>query len=107
MPGKRITSQQEKIYMCARNKQFNQEISAAKSGMSERTGRTIEKQGLNRKKQRHWRTRKDPLKAVWSSELEPLLSNAPDLMPMTLLEHLQERYPGQYPDKLLRTWNAE
>jgi len=65
MPGKRITSQQEKIYMCARNKQFNQEISAAKSGMSERTGRDIE-QGKRDKtlKPRSWRTRNDPLELI-------------------------------------------
>jgi transposase InsO family protein len=32
-----------------------------------------------------------------------LLEARPQLSPLTLLEHLQERYPGEYPDTVLRT----
>lgn len=33
----------------------------------------------------------------------PLLKERPALMPMTLLEMLQDKYPGQYPSSLRRT----
>ncbi len=52
---------------------------------------------------RHWRTRKDPLQAVWDSMLVPLLKERPALTPTTLLEMLQEKHPGQYPNSLRRT----
>ena len=42
MPGNWITEEQVKIYMKARSEGHTQEVSAAKSGMSERTGRSIE-----------------------------------------------------------------
>ncbi|MCT7028004.1 IS21 family transposase, partial [Salmonella enterica subsp. enterica serovar Minnesota] len=51
----------------------------------------------------YWRTRKDPLEAVWDSMLAPLLKERPALMPTTLLEMLQDKYPGQYPNSLRRT----
>ena len=90
--------------MCARKEQFTQNIAAAKSGMSERTGRNIE-QGKRSKdlKPRPWRTRKDPLEEVWETKLVPMLKLTPDLLPITLLEYLQGHYQGQYPDSVLRT----
>ncbi len=48
-------------------------------------------------------TRKDPLEAVWDSMLVPLLKERPALTPTTLLEMLQDKYPGQYPNSLRRT----
>ncbi len=51
---------------------------------------------------RTWRTRLDPLAAVWP-ELQAELERAPTLQALTLLALLQERYPGQYGDELLRT----
>lgn len=54
-------------------------------------------------KKRDWRTRPDPFEEVWGSELVPLLEAHPSVQGITLLEALQERYPGGYPDKLLRT----
>ncbi len=50
-----------------------------------------------------WRTRKDPLEAVWDSMLVPLLKERPALTPTTLLEMLQDKYPGQYSKSLRRT----
>ena len=49
-----------------------------------------------------WRTREDPLAAVWEDLLEPMLRQEPRLMPTTLYEYLQEHYPGEY-SKVLRT----
>jgi transposase len=55
-----------------------------------------------RKTTRSWRTRLDPLASVWP-ELQAELERAPALQALTLLTLLQERYPGQYGDDLLRT----
>lgn len=70
-----------------------------------RTGRRIEK-GQHQPKRgqsRDWRTRQDPLAQVWDSELVPLLQRQPQLMPITLLDYLQEKYPEQYDSKVYRT----
>jgi len=105
MPGKWITNKQVKIYMRSRELGNTQELSSAKAGISVRTGRTIEhgKRQSPQKQERYWRTRKDPLEAVWSSELEPMLRDLPELQAITLLEYLQAKYPGEYEDKVLRT----
>jgi hypothetical protein len=52
---------------------------------------------------RTYRTRTDPLATVWHAELLPLLQQNPTLRPITLWEYLQQQYPNQYPQKLLRT----
>ena len=81
-----------------------QESSAAKAGLSSRTGRRVEKQPIiTAPKQRHWRTRKDPLAPVWEQTLLPLLQQEPSLSGLTLWEYLDEHHPGQYPPSLLRT----
>ncbi len=89
--------------MKSRQAGCSQEQSAAKAGISVRTGRRIEKGEKPDKTQRHWRTRQDPMGAVWDSELVPLLEQEPSLTGLTLWEYLDETYPGDYPDKLLRT----
>jgi len=103
MPGKRITSQQENLYMSSRDLGYSQEISAAKAGISERSGRTIEQGKGRQNKPRTWRTRSDPFSEVWDSELVPLLTSMPDISPITLLDYLQRKYEGKYPDNKLRT----
>ncbi len=105
MPGKWITEQQVEIYMKSRKSGNTQELSSAKAGLSIRTGRNIEsgKRTPPQQKARKWRTRKDPLQKVWSDELEPMLSEIPNLQAITLLEHLQMKYPGEYEDSVLRT----
>jgi hypothetical protein len=74
------------------------------AGFSERSGQRIEAADYqpNRGKVRDWRTCADPLAGVWESELEPMLRRTPALKPMTLFEHLQAKYPGQYA-QVLRT----
>jgi hypothetical protein len=49
-----------------------------------------------------WRTRPDPFEAVWP-ELMHWLEAAPERTAKSLLQELQERYPGQYPAGQLRT----
>lgn len=116
MSGDWITSQQVEVYMKVRRTGKTQEVSAAKAGISERSGREIEQQRRTdpRRKSRRWKTRQDPFEEVWLRELVPLLQNEPNLAPITLLEYLQSKYSGHYPDKLLRTlqrrvkqWRAE
>lgn len=99
MSGKAITDQQVKFYMKLRAQGATQTGAAARAGISERSARRVE-QGRERVKERHWRTRADPLEAVWSSELVGLLQAQPKLSATTLLEYLQERYPGSYPDTI-------
>lgn len=105
MSGKWITNQQVKIYMKLRSEGHTQEVSAAKSGMSVRSGRSIEQAQRTspHQQERHWRTRKDPLKEAWENELVPMLEASPSLQAITLLEYLQDKYPDQYADSLLRT----
>ena len=105
MPGKHITNQQVEIYMSSRKSGYSQEVSAAKSGFSERSGRDLDKgKRTITKPKRMGRTRKDPFIEVWETELVPMLESTPGLQPLTLLEHLQSQYSEeQYPDKHLRT----
>jgi hypothetical protein len=90
--------------MDARTAGCTQLTAAAKAGFSQRSGRRIEA-GTHQPKQgqpRDWRTRADPLAAVWTGELEPMLQREPKLEAMTLFEYLQDHYPGQY-QTVLRT----
>lgn len=115
MPGEWITPRQVERYMKARKQGHTQVNAAAKAGISERSGRSIE-QGKRidpTMKERHWRTRPDPLAAVWESELKPMLEKTPTLTSITLLEYLQTKYPAEYCDRVgrtlqrrVKTWHA-
>jgi hypothetical protein len=104
MPGKRITDHQVHKYKQHRNQQ-SQVAAAAKAGISERSARRIEvAQSLpSQRPGRNWRTREDPLSAVWDSEVIPLLQTDARLNAVTLLEELQRRHPGQWDTSVLRT----
>ena len=67
----------------------SQDVAAAKSGVSVRSGRRIER-GERIHAPRTWRTREDPLSGVWETHLAPLLAQAPDLTGLTLLEYLED-----------------
>ena len=86
-----------------RQTDHTQETAAAKAGISIRSGRRIEKGEISTYRERHWRTRKDLLDAVWKSVLVPLLEREPSLTGITLWDYLDERYPDQYPERLLST----
>lgn len=83
----------------------HQGISQAKAGISVRSGRRIENASATprAKSDRNWRTREDPLDAVWETELVPLLQSEPELTGTTLLEYLEEHYPTHYDQRILRT----
>ena len=104
MPGKRITDHQVHKYKQHRNK-LRQVAAAAKAGISEQSARRIEDaSGLpSQRAARNWRTREDPLSAVWDSEIVPLLQADIRLNAVTLLEELQRRHPGQWGHRVLRT----
>lgn len=105
MSGKHITDQQIRLYMTERKEGYTQCTAAAKAGISERSARRIDKGALETtpNPKRHWRTRNDPLSAVWESTLVPLLEANPALQPITLLEYLDDHYPGQFDSTILRT----
>ena len=107
MGGRRITAQQRKLYMQSRQTGSNQTLSSASAGISERSGRTIERDPswtpAGQYAPRSYRTRADPFAAVWESEIVPMLSAAPGLQAVTILRELQERHPQLYPDKHIRT----
>lgn len=104
--GKPINSEQSKLYMKERKAGRTQKTASAKSRISERSGRRIDKKELppSISKTRLLRTRQDPFAKVWESEIVPLLSNEVDLTPTTLFEELQNKYPSDYPDNKLRTF---
>jgi hypothetical protein len=85
----------------------SQEAAAAAAGMNVRTARTWERGPLpsQTKKKRGWRTRPDPFEDVWSQEIEPLLRRDEDrvLQATTILDLLEQRYPGQFGEGQLRT----
>ena len=99
--------------MNAREIGLNQSKAAYIAEISERTGQRIEsgEHQPNRGKVDE-NNSKDPLGGVWEKELEPMLKKEPRLKPMNLFEHLQDTYPGKYPNVLrtiqrrVQTWKA-
>jgi hypothetical protein len=85
----------------------SQEAAAAAAGMSVRTARKWEAGALPSTSQepRSWRTRSDPFEGVWDEEIVPLLVRDEDriLRATTLLELLDDRYPGRFGAGQLRT----
>jgi len=92
--------------MKTRNEDKTQVTAAAMAGISERSGRRIEKADLQpgRSRKRYWRTRIDPFANIWESEIIPLLDKTPGLAPVTLFEKIQKDHPGEYMDSKLRTF---
>ena len=104
MPGQRTTDQQMNRYKELR-RTLTQESAAAKTGISVRTARRIEHMTVlpSQRPIRSWRTRNDPLAAVWDEEIVPLLRRAPGLTAVTIFEELDRRHPGRLPAGVLRT----
>lgn len=81
-------------------------MSSMKAGVSRNTARKYLRQAdpSKQEKQPHdWRTRKDPLEAIWIAA-RGMLEVAPELQAKALLEHLSERVPGEIEEKVLRTF---
>jgi len=90
--------------MSSRQAGDSQLTACAKAGVSERSGRRIEKGERGEPgSPREWRTREDPLASAWESVCVPLLEREPKLTGLTLWEHLDEQFPAQYPASVLRT----
>ena len=104
MPGKTINQKQVNLYMSYRKKGLKQSAAAAKSDISVRSARRIDRDPHHASpKQRTYRTRKDPLNGAFEQFLQPLLEAEPSLQPMTLFEHLTDLCPGQFDRSCLRT----
>jgi len=87
-------------YMDKRAQGLSQQIAADAVGISVRSAQRIDRaerqpQGHQQPPGRTWRTRADPLADVWDSVLVPMLEQAPQLEPQTLLLHLEQIHPGQ------------
>jgi hypothetical protein len=102
MGNRRIMDKQKGLYMENKKRGDTQVIAAAKSGVSIRSAKRIEKGKLGEVQLKTSNPR-DPFVDVWDKELKPLLEKDPYLRANTLLEDLQERYPEKYADSHLRT----
>jgi hypothetical protein len=84
-----------------------QQAAAAAAGMTVRTARTWQAGALPSatKRPRHWRTRADPFCEAWERDVVPLLvaDQARVLQATTMLDVLDERYPGKFGHGQLRT----
>ena len=84
-----------------------QETAAAMAGMCVRSARKWQSGPLpsETKQERWWRTRTDPFDGVWEEEIEPLLRDDPKgrLKATTIIEWLEEQYPGRFSASQLRT----
>ena len=106
MPGIHITDRQVRRYMESRKDGYTQAAAAARAGFSERTGGGSKATPVlpsQRDRRRRYRTRPDPFAEVWREELVPMLAAVPQSAATTLLEELQRRHPGRYPDGVLRS----
>jgi len=104
--GKPINYEQIKVYKSARNNGKTQKTAAAMAGISERSGRRIEKDELQSggNQKRYWRTHPDFFLEVWEHTIVPLLKENPSLKAVALFKYLQKEFPGQYADSKLRTF---
>ena len=88
-------------------RQHTQRLAAAKAGISERTGRRIERDrqlpSQRSARPRRRRPVSDPLGGLWESDIVPLLENRPGLRPIALLEEMQRRHPDCDWSRLRRT----
>ena len=84
-----------------------QQTAAAMAGMSERSARKWQHGPLpsETKTGRRWRTRPDPFDGVWEEEILPLLRGeaAGRLRATTIIDWLEEKFPGRFSASQLRT----
>ena len=88
-------------------KRTTQQTSAAMAGMSVRSVRKWQCGPLPSEtgQERWWRTRTDPFDGVWEEETLPLLQGeaAGRLRATTIIEWLEEKFPGRFSASQLRT----
>jgi transposase len=102
-----VTDQQITQYRKYRQSGKSEEEASARLGMTAKTARKWEAGPLPSqvKKLHRWRTRTDPLKAVWGDHVLPLLQQDTEgrLQAPTIIEVLNEKKPEVAWDKHLRT----
>lgn len=80
-------------------------LAASKAGMCEKTARKYLRQNQlpsQTKKDRNWRTRKDPFEAFWP-EVKAFLERDESLQAKTLFDYLCRKYEGHFQESQLRT----
>jgi len=101
--GTHITEKQVRLYMKFR-KDFTQEVAASKANISVSSARRIENgRHQPNKAHRHWRTRPDPLEAIWESIVVPLLEQDHLITPVGVFDYLCESHSDQFPTSARRT----
>ena len=102
-----VTDQQVVLLRQRRMEGKTQQTSAAMAGMSVRSAHKWQRGPLPSEtgQERWWRTRTDTFDGVWEEEIEPLLQGeaAGRLRATTIIEWLEERYPGRFSASQLRT----
>jgi transposase len=101
-----VTRAQLKKLVHERNQGNTITMSAQKAGMSRQTARKHLQQDdpLKQEKAPHtWRTRQDPLEAIWP-EAESMLREAPELEARALFEYLHQKHPCHLKAAMLRTF---
>ena len=89
-------------------------IAAAKAGFSAATAYRIEQNPRlpSQKKAPRVGRRRDPLAAVWDSEVVPLLQSTPGLRPIAIFDEIRRRHSELGPsirrtlERRIRTWRA-
>jgi transposase InsO family protein len=89
-------------------------VAAAKAGFSTATAYRIEQDPRlpSQKKAPRGRRRRDPLAAVWDSEVVPLLKSAPGLRPVAIFDEIRRRRPEigagvrRTLERRIRVWRA-
>ena len=102
-----ITDQQVRLLRQKRMEGKTQETSAAMAGMSQRSARKWQCGPLpsESKQERWWRTRPGPFDGVWEEEILSLLQGeaAGKLRATTIIDWLEERFPGRFSVSQFRT----
>lgn len=85
-------------------KDFTQEVSASKAGISVSTAGRIENDRHQTKKdKREWRTRADPLEQVWDSVVLPLLLQENEISPVGIFDQLCDTHSDKFSSSSRRT----
>jgi hypothetical protein len=113
LPGRHITDCQMRLFMSFRQTE-TASVAAAKAGFSAATAYRIEEDPRlpSQKKVARARRRRDPLAAVWDSEVVPLLKSTPGLRPVAIFDEIRRRHPEigggirRTLERRIRTWRA-
>ena len=85
-------------------KTHSQRTAAARAGFSERTARRFDSNPTlpSQRQIKRGRTVEDPLEGVWDETILPILEHDASVQAITLLRHLQRKYPDVFQDDRIR-----